>query len=400
MPDAVTKELDAPEAPIPSAPPSSPSSSPPVPRARRRTGRRLVRLTLLLLVPLLVLAGAGYVVLSGGRFVSTDNAYVKADKTQIATDVAGTVAEVAVRENQRVEAGQLLFRLDDEPYRIALAHAEAQIGTVQTDLAALKASYRQKQEDIRQAEADIQFYQREFQRQSDLAQRSFASQAALDKARHDLDSARQNAAGLRQELASIAANLGGGPDVAIEQHPRYKAAIADRDRAARDLRRTVVNAPTAGIVSQVDSLQPGAYLAAAQPAFVLVASDHVWVEANPKETDLTYVRPGQTATVGIDAYPGVEWTGTVETLSPASGAEFALLPAQNTSGNWVKVVQRIPLRVRIDQVDGRPPLRAGMSAEVEIDTGHKRQLPTFLARIFGANPFEGGEMPVQLGQAR
>jgi membrane fusion protein (multidrug efflux system) len=236
---------------------------------------------------------------------------------------------------------------------------------------------------LKTARTNVDFYQREYQRQADLAGRQVVSQAQLDKARRDLDTARQQAASLVQQLASIAADLNGDPNIPVEKHPRYLAAEAARDQAARDLAHTVVKAPTAGVVTNVDSLQPGEYLAAASPAFSLVAIDHVWVEANPKETQLTYVRPGQPATVDVDTYPGVEWRGEVASLSPASGSEFALLPAQNTSGNWVKVVQRIPIRIRIKTQPGQPPLRAGMSVEVEIDTGHRRNVLRFLAGLFG-----------------
>ncbi len=196
--------------------------------------------------------------------------------------------------------------------------------------------------------------------------------------------ARQRYAAAKQELAALAAGLNGDPNIAVEQHPRYRDAVARRDQAQRDLDHTVVRAPYAGIVTNVPSLQPGMYLQASTPAFSVVATDHVWIEANPKETDLTYVRAGQPVTVSVDTYPDVEFRGTVASLSPASGAEFSLLPAQNTSGNWVKVVQRIPLRVRLDIAPNQPPLRAGMSVIVEIDTGHSRGLPLVVKSAIAA----------------
>lgn len=359
--------------------PAAPALRATAPRRRRNT----VRWALLVLGPLLVLAGVGYAYLTGGRFVAIDNAYVQADKVDITTDVAGTVTAVAVQDNQRVAAGQLLFRLDQEPFRIALERAEAQLGSIRNDIEALKATYRQKQEAMRQSQIDIAYYQREFDRQSDLVRRGAVPVSQFDSARRNLDNARQALVVLGQDLAGIVASLAGNPDIAAEQHPRYRSAAADRDEAARQLRHTDVHAPFAGVVAQVAHLQPGQYLAAAQAAFTLVSTDHVWIEANPKETELTWVRAGQPATITVDTYPGDDWTGAVGSLSPASGAQFALLPAQNTSGNWVKVVQRIPIRVRVDTAGDRPPLRAGMSVEVTIDTGRQRAMPAFLAGWLG-----------------
>jgi membrane fusion protein (multidrug efflux system) len=345
--------------------------------------RRRIRWALFALLPVFLL-GAGYLYLTGAATISTDDAYVEADKVGISTDVSGMVKDVDVQENQRVAKGDILFRLDDAPFRFALQRAEAQLAGVRNDIEALKASYREKQQEIALAKSDIAYYQREFQRQQTLAGSHVASQQALDTARHNLDTAQHKAAQLDQQLAQITAQLDGNPDIAIEQHPRYRDALAQRDEAARELAHTVVRAPMDGIVTQVPSLQPGQYLKAATAAFSLVATDHVWVAADPKETQLTDLRAGQQATVTVDAYPGVEWHGTVASISPAAASEFSLLPAQNTSGNWVKVVQRVPIRVRIDTGDAKlPPLRAGMSVELDVATGHERRLPRFLAALFG-----------------
>jgi membrane fusion protein (multidrug efflux system) len=254
---------------------------------------------------------------------------------------------------------------------------------VRNDIEALKASWRQKQEDIKTDQIDIAFYQREEQRQEELVGKSFVSRAQYDVARRHLDVARQALASNNQQLAAIVANLSGDPNIAPEQHPRYQMAQAQRDQAARDLRRATIKASLAGIVTNVDKLQPGQYLAAGTAAFSLVATDHVWVEANPKETELTYVKPGDPVTISVDTYPDVDWQGTVASLSPASGSEFSLLPAQNTSGNWVKVVQRIPIRLRIDTAADMPTLRAGMSVVATIDTGHKRSLAALFKSLFG-----------------
>jgi membrane fusion protein (multidrug efflux system) len=240
------------------------------------------------------------------------------------------------------------------------------------------------QAQLKQAQYDIDYYDREFRRQQDLVGRSVVSQASFDAARRNLQNAQQRLASLTQQLAAIAANLNGDPDIAVEQHPRYLDAVAQRDEAARQLDHAVVKAPFAGIVTNVPAIAPGKYLPASMTAFFLVAADHVWVDANPKETELTYVHSGQKVTVRVDTYPDAQWSGTVESISPAAAQEFSLLPAQNTSGNWVKVVQRVPIRVRVDTRDKNlPPLRAGMSVEVGVDTGHARGVPHFLAALFG-----------------
>jgi membrane fusion protein, multidrug efflux system len=366
---------EQPERPIERS--SEPEKAPQSPR------RRWLRWALFALLPLVLIAG-GYWYVTGGRVMSTDNAYVESDKVGISTDVSGIVKEIDVRNNQHVENGQVLFRLDDLPFRLAVERAEAQVGNVRNDLNALKANYRDMQAQIRQAQDDIEYYDREFHRQQDLAAKNIASQQTFDAARRNLQNAQHKLASLNQQLAAIAANLNGDPDIPIEQHPRYRDAVAQRNEAARQLDHTVVKAPFAGIVTNVPSLAPGKYLQAPMTAFYLVATDYVWVDSNPKETELTNVRPGQPVTVTVDTYPDVEWRGAVDSISPAAAQEFSLLPAQNTSGNWVKVVQRIPMRVRLDTSNKNlPPLRAGMSVEVNVDTGHQRGLPQFLTALLG-----------------
>jgi membrane fusion protein, multidrug efflux system len=355
-------------------------------QAPRSARRRWLRWALFALLPLALIGGA-YWYVTGGRVMSTDDAYVEADKVGISTDVSGIVKEIDVSNNQRVEAGQVLFRLDDLPFRFALERADAQVGIVRNNLNALKANYRDMQAQIKQAQDDIDYYDREFHRQQDLVAKNIASQQTFDTARRNLQNAQQKLASLNQQLAAIAANLNGDPDIAVEQHPRYRDAVAQRDEAARQLDHTVVKAPFAGIVTNVPAIAPGKYLAASMTAFYLVATDYVWIDSNPKETQLTNVRPGQPVRVTVDTYPDAEWHGTVESISPAAAQEFSLLPAQNTSGNWVKVVQRIPMRVRLDTSDkGLPPLRAGMSVEVDVDTGLQRGLPQFLTALFPRAP--------------
>jgi len=354
----------------------------PASRTADTARRHWLRPLLFLLLPLALIAG-GYGYAVGGAVMSTDNAYVRADMVGVSTDVSGIVKAIDVRDNQKVASGDVLFRLDDLPFRLALKRAEAQVGMVADELNAMKASYRDMQAQIKQAEVDVDFYGREVDRQKQLVARNIASQVAYEQAERNLESSRQKVASLQQQLAGIAANLAGNPDIAVEQHPRYVNALAQRDEAARQLDHTVVRAPVAGIVTNVPSLQPGQYLAASTAAFSIVAIDHMWIEASPKETELTYVRPGQPAAITVDTYPGEQWQGTVESVSPASAASFSLLPAQNTSGNWVKVVQRIPMRVRIETPEGKPPLRVGMSVVVDVDTGHARGLPRFLDTFAG-----------------
>ncbi len=351
--------------------------------------RRWLRPLLFALLPLALIAGVYFYVV-GGRVMSTENAYVRADMVGVSTDVSGIVSEVDVQENQHVNVGDVLFRLDDLPFRLAVTRADAQIGIVAAELGALKTSYRDMQAQIAQAQVDVDYYEREVERQQQLIARNIASQVTFESAQRNVQSARQKVASLDQQLAGIQANLAGDPNIPVEKHPRSIQAVAQRDEAARQLAHTVVKAPMGGIVTNVPSLQPGQYLASSTAAFSVVATDHMWIDANPKETELTYVRPGQPVEIAVDTYPDHTWHGTVESVSPASAGSFSLLPAQNTSGNWVKVVQRIPMRVRIDTPAGKPPLRAGMSVVIDVDTGHARGVPSFLAGLFGRSPRRDG----------
>lgn len=344
----------------------------PVDLQQRRHQR--VRWLLLALGPLVVLVGALVAWTGGGRFVSTDNAYVHAGKVTVATDVSGIVATVAVKESQRVTKGQVLFTLDQEPFRIALDGATANLGTVRNHIATLQATYRQKQAQLAQAETDARFFQTTFERQQDLLKRGVAAQATFDQARRDLDAARERIGVARADAEATLAQLGGKADAPVEQNAAFQAAQAQVDKARRDLDRTTVLAPLDGIVTNVDALQVGEFLPAAQPAFSLVAAGDVSIEANPKESDITYLKEGEPAVVTIDAYPGREWQARVASVAPATGTEFSVLPAQNATGNWVKVVQRVPIRLALVLPPDAPPLRTGMSATVEIDTGHRRSV--------------------------
>jgi membrane fusion protein (multidrug efflux system) len=363
-----------------------PSGEPPLAAAATGSAaskRSLRRPLMFALLPAALVVG-GYFYVTGGAVMSTDNAYVQADMVGLSTDVSGIVREVSVHDNQKVAKGDVLFKLDDLQFRLAQDRAEAQIGNTRNDLVALQASYRNLQAQVEQAQKDVDFNMVNFQRQEQLIANNFTPRATFDAARNTLQGSQQKLASLNAQLAGIAANLNGHPDAPIEDHPRYKDALAARDEAARQLAHTIVRAPFAGIVTNVPSLQPGQYLAAAAVAFNIVSTDHVWVQASPKETELTYVKPEQKVTVDVDTYPGERWTGTVDSISPASASSFSLLPAENTSGNWVKVVQRIPMRILVKNAPGKPPLRVGMSVEVNVDTGHARGFPGFVTGLFGS----------------
>jgi len=373
-------------------PEARPSDEPPlVPAASDSvTPKKSLRRPLMFaLLPLVLIVG-GYFYVRGGAVMSTDNAYVQADMVGLSTDVSGIVTEVLVHDNQNVAKGDVLFKLDDLQFRLALNRAEAQIGNTRNDLVALQASYRNMQTQVEQAKTDVDFNNVNFKRQQQLVANNFTPQATFDTSRNTLQGSQQKHASLEQQLVGIAASLNGNPDAPIEDHPRYKDALAARNEAARQLAHTIVRAPFAGVVTNVPSLQPGQYLAAAATAFNIVSTDHVWVQASPKETELAYVKPGQKVTVEVDTFPGQRWAGTVESISPASASSFSLLPAENTSGNWVKVVQRIPMRVSVSNAPGKPPLRVGMSVEVNVDTGHERGLPSFITDLFGSSEAEHG----------
>jgi membrane fusion protein (multidrug efflux system) len=354
--------------PMVHAPSATPGPAHPPPSALRRR----MRVGLFLLLPLALIV-ALILYATGGSTISTDNAYVEANTVGVSSDVSGIVAQVYVKENQPVTHGQILYSLRDRQYRFALARANAQLVAARDSLLALQASYRQMQAKIAQAKYDLGYSQVQFKRAQNLAKVHIVSKTGYDTAHRDLASSQQALASLDEQLAGIAANLNGHPTGAVDQYPQYLGALAARDEAARELAHTVVRAPFDGVVTSVPSIQPGRYLAAANTAFYLVDTEHVWVHANPKETELTYVRPGQSVTVTVDTYPGEKWNGTIASISPAAAQQFSLLPAQNTSGNWVKVVQRIPVRVAVETSDrSLPPLRAGMSVEISIHTGHVR----------------------------
>lgn len=340
-------------------------------RARRPLRQRL-RLPLMLAGPIVVLLVGAYWYLTGGRYVSTDDAYIQAARVLVSTDISGRVVEVDVKDNQKVNAGEVLFRLDPRPFSIAVDEAKAQLATVRFQIHALKATYHQKRADARAAEATADYQEREFERQKRLLASGTASQQQFDQARQAYENGRQQLASKQQDVSVALANIGGDPDIPLEQHPMVQHAQAALDRAELNLSYAEIRAPENGIVTKVDQLQVGDYVTAGTQLFSLMSTDRVWIEANFKETELTHMRPGQEATVEVDTYPDVAFRAKVESLSPGTGLTFSLLPAENATGNWVKVVQRLPVRLHLEQFDPNAPLHAGLSVTVEVDTRHRR----------------------------
>ncbi len=347
----------------------------------RRTNaqRKFLRGVLMLGGIAVVLVGSAFYWLHGGRYVSIDNAYVRAAKLAVSTDVSGVVQQVAVHEGQRVRKGDVLFRLDPRPYENAVTAARANLAQMALMGEAMKRDYQRMLRDVDARQAQVQSDQATFDRYAALVKGGGVTRADYDDARFKLASNKAMVEGLSEQAQVQLAKLAGNPNLAVALMPTVLQAQAQLDEAQRQLDHTVVRAPFDAIATQVDALQPGQYLTAATAAFGLVSTERVWVEANPKETDITYVKPGDTVELTVDTYPGRSWKATVESIAPNSGAEFSVLPAQNASGNWVKVVQRIPLRVAVVRQDGDPELRAGMSVVVDIDTGHIRHFSDLLA---------------------
>jgi membrane fusion protein (multidrug efflux system) len=372
----------------PEAPPTSPeertaenASKPEV--AAHATRQRRMRWVLFALLPLALIAG-GYWYVTGGAVMSTDDAYVQANTVGVSTDVSGIVKDIDVTDNQHVAAGQILYRLDPLQFQIALDNAKASLAQTGLTIDSMKQDYRRMLSDVASQQAKVALDQATFDRYAALVRTDSISKANYDQARFTLEADKNTVESLKQQAQVQLARLNGNPDIPVTEHPQYVQAKAQVDEAQRQLDHSVVKAPFSGIVTNVPSIAPGKYLAASTTAFYLVDTDHLWVEATPKETELTYVRPGQPVTLTVDTYPGATWHGVVESISPAAAQQFALLPAQNTRGNWVKIVQRIDMRVRIDTSDkNQPPLRTGMSVEVDVDTGHVRGLPHFVTALFG-----------------
>ena len=341
--------------------------------------------------PAVVLAIAGWLYVTTGRFAATDNAYVQADRVTIAPQVSGRVVAVEVRENQPVKKGDVLFRIDPEPLQIAAARMQAQVESVKSLLDAARSCYHSAQADLRSSGADLKYKEQQFSRMQELRGRGLVAQQQLDDAANNLAAARAKQDSNGAALSKAENILGGLPQTPDEQLAGYKLALAQLAQAKLDLEHATVRAPMDGVIGKT-TLQPGDFLAMGQSAMPLVANT-LWVDANFKETDLTHVAVGQDASIEVDTFPGKKWTARVASISPASGAEFSVLPAQNATGNWVKIVQRIPVRLAIEEPnhDGMI-LRAGMSAVVEIDTGKENSI---LGRWQG-----GADPAARVAQAR
>ena len=337
-----------------------------------------LRLPLMIGGPVLAAIVVFIVYLTGGRYEGTDDAYVQTASVAVSSNVAGRVLEVNVRDNQTVHKGDVLFRLDDEPFRIAVEEAAAQLSGARLQVESLKASYRQRQAEVASARETVEFQKRETGRQQRLLTAGISSQLQIDRAVHALEGARAQLAAAEQQMNAVVANLGGDPNIEADRHPTVQHARAVLDRAKLNLSYTVIKAPTDGIVTRVEQLQAGSYIGASAAVFALVVAGDTWIEANFKENQLTHMRVGQQVEVHVDSYPGKKFDGTVVSVSPGTGSQFSLLPAENATGNWVKVVQRLPVRIELRDVDPEFPLHGGLSATVNVDTRHERHL-------FGSN---------------
>lgn len=339
---------------------------------RIKNGLHKSRNFLLIGGPLLFLLICAFIYFFTGRYVSTDDAYIQAARTEINSKVSGQVVEILVRDNQEVHEGQVLFKIDDRDFVTAVEAAKAKVANAKLQVESMKANYLQGQAEKRAALAVLDYMQREYKRQQMLRAQGISSQTVLEQAREEFISAQQRLHSADQELNSLRATLADNPDIEVQNHPIVQAAQAELDQALLNLSYTIISAPKPGIVTKVELLQVGDYIKYGEPAFALVSKTDIWVEANYKETELTYIRPGQNVSFTVDTYPRYNFKGKVVSICPGTGESFSLLPPENATGNWVKVVQRVPVRISIDNHFPHQPLRMGMSVETEVDTLHNR----------------------------
>jgi membrane fusion protein (multidrug efflux system) len=335
-------------------------------------GRNRLRMILLVGLPALAVLIGLVLYLSGGRYISTDNAYVGAQKVLITPDISGKVVHVAIREGQHVSPGDELLTLDDEPFRLALDQAKAKLNTARSNYDKAKSNLVSLRTLVDLAGKNVEIKQRDVDRKSKLASSQAGSQADLDTAAGAMVTAQLQAEFAKQQLDSTLSSLLGNANLPLEQFPEYAQAKAAVDQAQRDLDHTILRAPISGTATQVDNIQLGRFVAAGGPILSIIDDQAPWVDANPKETDITYLRIGQKATIDVDSFPDHTFKGTVVAVSPGTGSHFSILPPQNATGNWVKVVQRVPVRIAFDKDEDTRLLRSGMSVVVDIDTGHSR----------------------------
>ena len=344
--------------------------------------RGLKRSVLLIIVPLVAICVGLYLYASGGRYVSTDNAYVKANVIIISPEISGRVTSVMVADNEVIEVGDVLLQLDSAPLEISLNRARAQMAVIRTELESLRVDFAETVVQAQQAEDKVRYLDRRYKRQQKLLKQGLSSEEKHDEAKHDLQIAKREVQIIRQRVQRVLAQLAGNEQLPVDQHPRYLTAQTIYDQAVVDLKSTTIHAPASGVISNM-KLQIGEYAQAGKPIFSLIENQPIWVEANLKETQLTHILPGQQATIVADAYPNQIWKSVVSSIAPATGAEFSILPPQNASGNWVKVVQRIPVNLVIIDQGGGPQLRAGMTVSVRIDTRRKRKLSGQMRDVVG-----------------
>ena len=350
------------------------------PRRRLMAGMRRYRRFLLLVVLPSVAAIAGITFyLNGGRYVTTDDAYVGAQKVLITPDISGRIEKVVVREGQQVREGDVLFEIDPVPFRLTVAQAKATVAQARVTYDNLVADLKiySQMNDLAQQGVDLK--RRDVDRKQALVKNNVGSQLDLDNSSTGLVTASAQLQLLRQKMATATAQLLGNPELPVEEFPPYAQAKAALDQAQRNLDHSVMRAPRSGIATQVEQIQLGRFVMAGAPVFSIIDTSNPWVDANPKESDFTYVAVGQAVTLDVDAFPNHVFKGTIGSLSPGTGAQFAILPPQNASGNFVKVVQRVPVRIYFDKDDKFVrKLKAGMSVYATIDTNHRRSLATLL----------------------
>jgi membrane fusion protein, multidrug efflux system len=353
------------------------ASAPPA-VAQPRPSRKRLRLVLLVVIPLIALAAGSYFYLTSGRYISTDNAYIGAQKVLITPDISGKIAKVTVTEGQRVNAGDALVEIDPEPFRITVAMTQARLDSVKTDFENLKANLASTTRRIALARETIDLKQRDFDRKNTLLTNRTGSQVDVDNSQTAVVAAKTQLEMLEQQEQSFRNQLLGDSNLPIEKYPPYAQAAAALDQAKRDVDHTVLRAPIAGMATQVSSIQMGRYVTAGTPVFSLIDDTKPWIDANPKETDITHLRIGQPVSISVDTFPGRAFRGVVAAVSPGTGAQFAILPPQNASGNWVKVVQRVPIRIEFANNEDVRELRSGMSVTVDIDTGRQNTVLALL----------------------